>query len=245
MRKKPNLDARLLRCAEYQIIEPNELRGRWLDAARQTTHVEVELGCGKGRFTCGTAAADPARLLVAIERVPDVAVLAMERAQAAELGNVRFIIGDVTQLAEIFAPGEVSRIYINFCDPWPGAGHRKRRLTHDGFLALYRSVLAPGGEIHFKTDNRDLFEFSVARFRACGFELSEVTRDLHADGICGIMTDYEEKFHAQGVPINRLVAAVGENTMVPGDTAAFAAPFGVKPEIVGDAKPTAALDGDE
>ena len=125
------------------------------------------------------------------------------------LENVYFLCEDAARLPELFAPGEVDRIYINFCDPWPGNRHAKRRLTSRGFLDLYRQVLPLGGEIHFKTDNRDLFEWSLFQFPAGGYSLSQVTRDLHADGICGIMTDYEEKFHNLGTPINRCVAALG------------------------------------
>ncbi len=113
---------------------------------------------------------------------------------------------DAARLGEVFAPGEVSRIYINFCDPWPGSRHAKRRLTAPSFLKLYAEALAPGGEIRFKTDNLPLFDWSLETFEAEGWEVSEVTRDLHADGPRGIMTDYEAKFYAEGKPICRCVA---------------------------------------
>ena len=104
----------------------------------------------------------------------------------------------------------------NFCDPWPPRGQGKRRLTHRDFLETYRKVLRPGGQIHFKTDNQPLFEFSLLEFPAAGYELSEVTRNLHGEGPRGVMTDYEAKFFAGGLPINRCVgtmpdrAAAGE-----------------------------------
>ena len=107
--------------------------------------------------------------------------------------------------SQLFCPREIDRIYINFCDPWPSNRHAKRRLTHGNFLRLYRQVLKEGGQIHFKTDNQPLFEFSVEELPRFGFELSEVTRDLHADGPVGIMTDYEAKFYDLGQPINRCV----------------------------------------
>ena len=113
------------------------------------------------------------------------------------------------------AEDTVSRIYINFCDPWPSNRHAKRRLTHPDFLLRYRQVLAEAGEIHFKTDNRDLFEWSLFQFPRVGFGVSEVTRDLHADGIHGVMTDYEEKFHNLGTPINRCVGTMGPLPEVP------------------------------
>jgi tRNA (guanine-N7-)-methyltransferase len=206
MRHKPNLIPRLEKCADCIIQQPTELFGKWRATFPTFDAVHIELGCGKGRFTCETAKNGANTLLIGVERVPDAAVVAAERAMAAELGNVRFIINDVTLLPSVFAPGEVSRIYINFCDPWPGKKRAKRRLTGDGFLALYRGFLPQGGEIHFKTDNADLFEYSLERFAACGFELGEVTRDLHAAGVRGFMTDYEEKFHVQGVKINRCIA---------------------------------------
>ena len=144
-------------------------------------------------------------MLVAVERVPDAMVIAAERARELELPNVFFIDADAANLEEYFAPGEVDRIYINFCDPWPGARYAKRRLTHPGFLLRYRKVLREGGEIHFKTDNHDLFEWSLFQLPKAGFVLSQVTRDLHAGGIQGVMTDYEEKFHNLGTKINRCV----------------------------------------
>jgi tRNA (guanine-N7-)-methyltransferase len=103
----------------------------------------------------------------------------------------------------------VDRIYINFCDPWPGARYAKRRLTHPGFLLKYRQVLSEGGQIHFKTDNHDLYEWSLFQFPKAGFALSEVTRNLHENGVRGIMTDYEEKFYNLGTPINRCVGTMG------------------------------------
>ena len=209
MRKKPNLVPRMERCAEYLVTDPAEWRGRWREKHTPDCELRLELGCGKGRFTCETAAAEPDVLFVAVERVPDAMVIAMERAKAAGLKNVFFIDADVAKLAEFFAPGEVARIYINFCDPWPTNRHAKRRLTHESFLRLYRDVLSDGGEIHFKTDNSGLFEWSLFQFPRAGYELSQVTRNLHERGICGVMTDYEEKFHNLGTPINRCVGTKG------------------------------------
>ena len=209
MRKKPNLIPRMQRCARLLITDPEAHRGQWRVLMPQARALHVELGCGKGRFTAETAAANPGVLFVAVERVPDAMVIAMERAEALGLDNVFFIDGDVARLCDYFAPGEVDRLYINFCDPWPTNRHAKRRLTYVDFLLRYRQVLREGGEIHFKTDNRDLFEWSLLQFPKAGYSLSEVTRDLHANGVCGVMTDYEEKFHLLGTPINRCVATVG------------------------------------
>lgn len=216
MRKKPNLIPRLEACGELVITDPKEHRGRWRELMPGTGALRVELGCGKGRFTVGTAQAEPDALLIAVERVPDAMVIAAERARELELNNVFFLDADAADLEAYFAPGEVDRIYINFCDPWPGARYAKRRLTHPGFLLRYRKVLPQGGQIHFKTDNHDLFEWSLFQFPKAGFTLSEVTRDLHAGGPTGIMTDYEEKFYQLGTPINR---CVGTMEALPPETA--------------------------
>ena len=210
MRKKKNLIPRMERCEAQLIREPEAYRGRWRDLMPSAREVRLELGCGKGRFTAETAAAESDVLLIAVEMVPDAMVVAMERCVGAGLTNAYFVDANASRLPDFFAPGEIDRIYINFCDPWPGKRHAKRRLTHENFLRLYRQVLKDGGEIWFKTDNQPLFEFSVEEFPRFGFTLSEVTRDLHANGVVGVMTDYEAKFHEQGQPINRLVA-----TMVP------------------------------
>lgn len=207
MRKKKNLLPRMERCAALQIKDPIAHRGHWRELMPEARELRVELGCGKGRFTAGTAAAEPDVLFVAVEMVPDAMVVAMERCAAEGLRNVRFIDANANILPEFFAPGEVDRIYINFCDPWPKSNQAKRRLTHHNFLNLYRKVLKDGGEIHFKTDNDKLFEWSVEEIPQYGWALREVTRDLHADGPVGVMTDYEKKFFELGKNINRCVAA--------------------------------------
>jgi len=208
MRKKKNLLPRMERCAAYQIKNPCEYKGHWRELMPEARELRVELGCGKGRFTAETAGAEPDVLFLAVERVPDAMVVAMERAAREELKNVWFIDADVSCLPDFFGSGEVDRIYINFCDPWPKSNQAKRRLTHGIFLKLYRSVLAPEGQIWFKSDNEKLFAFSLEEIPRFGFALSEVTDDLHADGPRGVMTDYEAKFYAEGVPIHRLVATM-------------------------------------
>ena len=201
------------KCAELMINEPETMRGHWRELMPDCAELHIELGCGKGRFTAGTAAAAPDVELIAIEKVPDAMIIAMERVKNQELKNVRFISADVAGLREMFAPEDgVRRIYINFCDPWPKSRDAKHRLTFPGFLRLYADVLPLGGEIHFKTDNTPLFSWSLEQFENEGWALSEKTNDLHANGPVGVMTDYEAKFHAQGFPINRVVAVKTEST---------------------------------
>lgn len=213
MRKKPNLIPRMERCAAVLESAPEERRGRWLRDFEGFSELHLELGCGKGRFTADMAGQNPRVLFAAVEKVPDAMVVAMERVCDRGLKNVRFLDRDAANLPEMFAPGEVSRIYINFPDPWPKKKQFKRRLTAASFQRLYAEVLVPGGEIWFKTDNLPLFEWSLEELKAGGWELREVTNDLHADGVSGTMTDYEAKFHAQGVKINRLVAVKREGTL--------------------------------
>ena len=212
MRKRSNLGPRMEKCAEYLIDDPAALRGKWLESFPGYDRLYLELGCGKGRFTADTAELMPDTLYIAMEKVPDAMILAMERVRERGIKNVRFIDGDAIKLAEMFAPGEAARIYINFCDPWPKSRDAKHRLTFPGFLRLYADVLPLGGEIHFKTDNTPLFSWSLEQFENEGWALSEKTNDLHANGLVGVMTDYEAKFHAQGVPINRVVAVKTEAT---------------------------------
>ena len=212
MRKKPNLIPRMEKCGQVQIKEPEKLRGAWRAQFPDFGALWLEIGCGKGRFTLGMAQGEPEVMLLALERVEDAMVIAMERVCDAGVKNVRFISRDALKLREIFAPDEIGRIFINFCDPWPKSRDAKHRLTAPGFLRSYADLLPMGGEIHFKTDNRPLFDWSVEQLTAEGWELRELTNDLHENGVSGIMTDYEAKFHAQGVNINRLVAVKTEST---------------------------------
>ena len=205
MRKKPNLVPRVERCAQLLEPAPAERRGRWLADFPGFSALHLELGCGKGRFTVSMAESEPQVLFVAVERVLDAMVVAMERAKEAGLANVRFLDFDAAGCESVFAPGEVDRLYINFPDPWRKSRQFKRRLTAPSFLKIYEHILKPDGEIWFKTDNRPLFDWSVEQFEAEGWTLTQVTHDL-PDADAGAMTDYEAKFRAQGVPINRLVA---------------------------------------
>ena len=198
-----NLDSRMEATKTLRIEEPALKRGQWRSLKPDATALWVEVGCGKGKFTAETAEANPDVLLVAVERCREAMVVAMEKAQAMGLTNVLFIDMDVANMQDIFAENEIDRLFINFPDPWPRKKNAKRRLTHRGFLYKYCRTVKEGGEIHFKTDNAPLFEYSVEEFAACGLQVNNLTRNLHENGIVGIMTGYEEKFHAMGTPINR------------------------------------------
>ena len=203
MRRMRNLQPRTEACGAYRIAAPAELKGSWRSLKPDCTQLWVEVGCGKGKFTAETAQANPDVLLIAVERCREAMVVAMEKAKSMGLTNVFFIDADVANIEDIFEKEEIQRLFINFPDPWPRKKNAKRRLIHRGFLDKYCRVVMPGGEIHFKTDNAALFEYSLEEFAACGLQVQNLTRNLHENGIVGIMTGYEEKFHALGTPINR------------------------------------------
>ena len=203
MRRMRNLEPRLEKCAALRISAPAELKGNWRSLMPECSGLWVEVGCGKGKFTAETAAANPDILLIAVERCREAMVVAMEKAKAMGLKNVFYIDMDVANIEEIFAPEEIDRLFINFPDPWPRKKNTKRRLTHRNFLYKYCHVVKQGGEFHFKSDNAPLFDFSLEEFAACGLTINNLTHNLHENGIVGIMTGYEEKFHALGTPIHR------------------------------------------
>ena len=203
MRKMRNLEPRMERCSDYRVLQPEQMIGTWRKMKPNATALWVEVGCGKGKFTAETAQANPDVLLIAVERCREAMVVAMEKAKTMGLKNVFYIDMDVAKIEEIFAKEEIDRLFINFPDPWPRKKNAKRRLTHRGFLDKYCRVVREGGEIHFKTDNAALFAFSEEEFAACGLQVNNLTYNLHENGIVGIMTGYEEKFHALGTPINR------------------------------------------
>lgn len=206
MRRRSNLAPRMERCESVWVRDAKALCGSWRSLMPEARELHLEVGCGKGKFTVETAKANPDVLLIAIEKVPDALVVAMELAIREGVKNVFFITEDAAELCEIFARGEIDRIYLNFCDPWPRKKNAKRRLTYHSFLDKYAWVLAEGGRVDFKTDNAKLFEFSLEEFAACGWQLRCVTRNLHEHGVVGIMTGYEERFYELGTPINRCEA---------------------------------------
>ena len=200
MRTRSHLEERIAACEAVSLAE--------FDSTFSGGNpLHIEIGCGKGRFITETAKLNPQIRYIAVEKVSNVIVLAMEKAVQAQLTNLRFIRGNFQIIAENIPDKSIDRIYLNFSDPWPKKGYAKRRLTHGGFLEIYKRILKDDGEICFKTDNRDLFNFSLESFPENGFTLSDVTFDLHKSDFSGnIMTEYEEKFSQMGTPICRLVA---------------------------------------
>lgn len=205
MRKKRHREERLAACGDLMVTKLPE--GGWEAVFGRGGPLHIEIGCGKGKFVTESAANHPDIRFVAVEKCLDVLVLAMERAKETELSNVRFVPGDMMTVTELFSPGEADRIYLNFSDPWPKNAAAKRRLTAEGFLNLYRRILKPGGGVWMKTDNRNLFEFSLRNFEQNGFALKNVCYDLHhSDMTDNVVTEYEQRFVQQGMPIYRLEA---------------------------------------
>ncbi len=190
-------------CSAWQVKDPVTQKGSWRSLKPDCSALWVEVGCGKGKFTVETAQANPDVLMIAIERCREAMVMAMEKARDMGLTNVFFVDMDVANMEGCFTPGEIDRLFINFPDPWPRSKNAKRRLTFRTFLRMYSRVIRDGGEIHFKTDNAPLFEFTLEELELVGLPTRNVTRNLHENGPVGIMTGYEEKFYALGTPINR------------------------------------------
>lgn len=194
----------------YCVEEPEEMKGCWqnLFPAEQPLHIEI--GMGKGRFIMELAAANPTVNYIGIERYSSVLVRALQKMELSPLPNLKFVCMDAVDITEVFGENEVSRIYLNFSDPWPKERHAKRRLTSSRFFARYDKFLTRDGHVEFKTDNQELFTFSLEEIQEAGWHLDAVTRDLHHDDILNqgnIMTEYEEKFSKKGNPICKLIAS--------------------------------------
>jgi len=205
MRKKKNGAQRLDACADYLIKSPQDIA-----AYSNKMPFSLEIGCGKGKFVCEMAKKYPDKLFFAVEKVTDALIIALERAKAENIPNVRFINCDALVLAEYFDKGSVECLYLNFSDPWPKAKHAKRRLTYRTFLEYYKRFLTNGAKIIQKTDNRALFDFSLEEYAYCGFETEFVSYDLHNDVSAddNIMTEYEKNFSEKGFSINKAVVKV-------------------------------------
>ncbi|MBY5021923.1 tRNA (guanosine(46)-N7)-methyltransferase TrmB [Streptococcus suis] len=192
---------------QYVILNPEDCKGRWTEIFGNDNPIHVEVGSGKGRFVTGMAAQNPDINYIGIDIQLTVLSYALDRVLEAGLPNIKLLQVDGSSLTNYFAPAEIDRLYLNFSDPWPKKRHEKRRLTYKSFLDTYKEILPDKGEIHFKTDNRGLFEYSLASFTQYGMVLNQVWLDLHASDYEGnVMTEYEEKFSKKGQVIYRVEA---------------------------------------
>ncbi len=207
MRKRKGAEDLLANHPQYVITNPEEAKGHWHEVFGNDHPIHIEVGSGKGRFITGMAAQNPHINYIGIDIQLSVLSYALDKVLEADLPNVKLLLVDGSSLTNYFADGEVDLMYLNFSDPWPKKRHEKRRLTYKSFLDTYKQILPKNGEIHFKTDNRGLFEYSLASFSQYGMLLKQVWLDLHASDYEGnVMTEYEEKFSNKGQVIYRVEA---------------------------------------
>lgn len=209
MRKKKHGAERLAACRDILLEGLNADESAPERMGMAGAPLWLEIGAGKGGFAREMARRTPTVAYVAMERVSDCVVLAAEAAKAEAGGapkNLRFLVATADELTRLFAPESVSRLFLNFSDPWSKKGYAKRRLTHRRYLAVYFNLLKDGGQLFFKTDNAGLFDFSLEELEALGLTCDVVTRDLHASehNADNVRTEYESYFAAQGVKINML-----------------------------------------
>lgn len=207
LRNKPWATEEIAKHPDIVIPNPEDLKGRWHEVFANDHPIYLEVGTGKGQFLAKMGGKYKEINFIGIEKYDSVIITAMQRVIDHQLENVKLIRADANGLLDFFAEGEISRLFINFTDPWPKKRHEKRRLTHEQFLKMYETILIPNGEIHFKTDNQGLFEYSLHSFSKYGMVLNNVSLDLHkSDFKDNVMTEYEEKFAAKGMPIYRCEA---------------------------------------
>ena len=193
---------------QFSIQQPEQMKGKWAEVFQNDHPIHIEVGMGKGQFIIEMARRNPEVNYIGIEKYSSVLVRAVEKLGDFEQDNLRLIRMDAENIEEVFDKDEVDRIYLNFSDPWPKDRHAKRRLTSTRFLERYDNILTPEGRVMFKTDNKDLFDFSLEQVEEAGWILENHTYDLHHSEYNegNVMTEYEEKFSAKGNPICRLVA---------------------------------------
>ena len=189
------------------INEPQQLKGKWNEEFGNNNPIRIEIGMGKGKFITQLAIENPNVNYVGIEKYSSVLIRAIEKCEELDVPNLRFIRMEAEYICDVFEHGEVDRIYLNFSDPWKKNKQAKRRLTHKRFLDRYKAVLKQGDYIWFKTDNKALFDFSLNSFAEENFKLENISLDLHNSKFEGnVMTEYEQRFSEQGMPIYRLEA---------------------------------------
>ena len=199
LRHKPLAKDKIMNHPEYVIQDPFQWKGKWQELFGNDNPIHLEIGTGKGRFITEMAKRHPEINFIGIELYTSVIVTALEQALESEVQNLKLINDNAQKLEEMFAPGEISRIYLNFSDPWPKNRHEKRRLTYRTFLEMYERILGDGGDIRMKTDNQGFFEYSLISFSEYGLKLKDISLDLHNSSFeDNIMTEYEEKFSKKG-----------------------------------------------
>ena len=203
----------IIASSKHVIDKPEKLKGKWHKYFKNSNPIYLEIGMGKGQFITNLSIQNPNINYIGIEKFSSVLVRAIEKLyeieadKGEEICNLSYLRFDAEHINNIFEKDEIDRIYLNFSDPWPKARHAKRRLTSKEFLGRYNKILAKSGEVIFKTDNRDLFDFSLTQIEEKNWKLLNVTYDLHNSEYIqnNVMTEYEEKFASTGKAICRLI----------------------------------------
>lgn len=197
----------IIAAEDFIIKEPETLKGKWQTFFGGENDIHIEIGMGKGAFITALAQMNPKVNFIGIEKYSSVLLRAAEKYKELNLHNLVFLRFDADYITNIFDKDEISRIYLNFSDPWPKERHAKRRLTSKQFLNRYDSFLKPDGTVEFKTDNKSLFDFSLAQAEDAGWKVKDVTYDLHNSSFMegNIMTEYEERFSSMGNAIHKMV----------------------------------------
>ncbi|MBO0436428.1 tRNA (guanosine(46)-N7)-methyltransferase TrmB [Vagococcus fluvialis] len=207
LRNKPGAKETILQHPNYILTDGSDWKGKWQERFLKTQPLHIEVGSGKGQFIVEMAKAHPEINYIGIEMQTNAIISILEKQLEEQLPNLQLLLVDGADLTDYFSDGEVDQVYLNFSDPWPKTRHEKRRLTYKTFLRTYETIAKPKAELHFKTDNQKLFEYSLASVTWYGMTLKKVWLDLHASDFEGnIMTEYEEKFSSKGQQIYRLEA---------------------------------------
>lgn len=191
--------------SKYNIVNPFDNINNWNKVFNNNNPIYIEIGMGKGKFIIENAINNPNINYIGIEKFDSVIVRAIEKVEQLDIPNLKFIRMDATRIDEVFNK-EIDRIYLNFSDPWPKDRHSKRRLTSPIFLEKYDKVFKKDNIIEMKTDNIDLFNYSIYSLKAHGYNIEYITNDLHRENVDIIMTEYEERFSLLNNKINKLIA---------------------------------------
>lgn len=191
----------ILNNSKYIILNPKEYKGKWNNVFKNNNPIYIEIGMGKGKFILENALKYPNINFIGIEKYDSVIARAIKKIDEHEINNLKLIRIDANELNDVFDK-EIDLIYLNFSDPWPKERHTKRRLTSPRFLARYDSIFKDKKHIIMKTDNIDLFNYSVESLKEYGYNINDINNDLHSYKDNIITTEYEDKFTSKGIKIN-------------------------------------------
>lgn len=199
---------KIIAASPYVVQEPKEMKNKWKELFGISNPIYIEIGMGKGQFITTMAKNNPNINFIGIEKYSSVLLRAIQKVEAEEIPNLRFLCIDAKEIVDFFGKEEIDKIYLNFSDPWPKDRHAKRRLPSKEFLERYDQILKTEGNLEFKTDNRDLFDFAVEQIPETKWKIDQITHDLHHNNEMNkgnVMTEYEQKFSSIGNPIHKYI----------------------------------------